>query len=128
MNTICQYLDELSLCPLNVNFIDVFHPGDIKLAILQLLHPSEVRRVSYCKGEPKIMKCLSALKQKIVSARCSIRHLNPAAPTPPIEGVSPLGIPSLWQLVLPEKKPNWGSHMILNPCGSDQEVPFRQFG
>ena len=40
MYTVCQYFDELFHCPLNVNFIDVFHPSDIKLAILQLLHSS----------------------------------------------------------------------------------------
>jgi len=120
MYTVCQYFDELFHCPLNVNFIDVFHPSDIKLAILQLLHSSEVVRVPKCKCESKIVEFLPALQQKIVSARASVGNLDSAAPTSPIEGVSPLRISSLWQLVLPEKKPNWGSHMILNPRGSDQ--------
>merc|ERR1712055_211859 len=88
-------------CPLNVNFIDVFHPSDIKLAILQLLHPSDVVRVTQCKGESRIVEGFPGLKQKIVSARGSIGNLYPAAPTSPIEDVSPLRISSLWQLVLP---------------------------
>ena len=41
MYTFCQYFDDKYLCQLYVNFIDVFNPSDIKLPILQLLHPSE---------------------------------------------------------------------------------------
>ena len=66
MYTFGQYLDEKYLCQLYVNFIDVFNPSDIKLPILQVLHPSE--------NSALVMKCQCQVGLTVVHVLTKGRH------------------------------------------------------